>query len=228
MERMLWWDFPRMSEFDAILFDFDGVLVDSEPVHCACWAEVLAPLGVILDWEFYRDRCIGIDDRAMLRMMATRAVPPLDWESLWEQYPAKKALFRGRMSENPPFPAEIPALLERLRADYKLAVVSSSSTEEIEPMLAAGGLRHHFAAVVGGNHVKRQKPAPEPYLLAAERLVAKSPLVVEDSEAGLAAGRAAGFEVLRVGHPSEVAERLRERLPLRGMDRPGGLSYGAL
>ena len=47
-----------MPEFDAILFDFDGVLVDSEPVHCACWAEVLAPAGVTLDWEFYRDCCM--------------------------------------------------------------------------------------------------------------------------------------------------------------------------
>jgi len=201
-----------MPEFDAILFDFDGVLVDSEPVHWACWAEVLAPLGVILEWPFYRDYCIGIDDREMLRMMASRSTPPCRWESLWTRYPAKKELFRGRMSVDPPFPPDTAALLDQLRAEYRLAVVSSSSTDEIEPMLAAGGLRHHFEAVIGGNNVKRQKPAPDPYLLAAERLGARTALVVEDSEAGLAAGRAAGFQVLRVGHPNEVPNLVLQRL----------------
>ena len=201
-----------MLEFDAILFDFDGVLVDSEPVHWACWAEVLSPLGVILEWDFYRDHCIGIDDREMLRMMAGRSTPPCAWESLWTRYPAKKELFRGRMSADPPFPEGTAALLHKLCADYRLAVVSSSSTEEIEPMLTAAGLRHHFETIVGGNNVKRHKPAPDPYLLAAERLGARTALVVEDSEAGLAAGRAAGFQVLRVGHPNELPGVLLQRL----------------
>jgi HAD superfamily hydrolase (TIGR01509 family) len=206
-----------MPEFDAILFDFDGVLVDSEPVHWACWAEVLAPLGVMLEWEFYRDYCIGIDDREMLRMMAGRSTPPRQWESLWTRYPAKKDLFRGRMSVDPPFPPGTAALLGRLRTDYRLAVVSSSSTDEIEPMLAAGGLRNHFETVVGGNNVKRHKPAPDAYLLAAERLNARTALVVEDSEAGLAAGRAAGFQVLRVNHPDQVPNLLLQRLGMRAL-----------
>jgi beta-phosphoglucomutase len=203
---------PAMPDFDAILFDFDGVLVDSEPVHCACWAEVLAPLGVNLEWDFYRTQCIGIDDREMLRMMATQSDPPCDWERLWAQYPAKKELFRSRMVAQPGFLPETARLLERLYGAYKLAVVSSSSTEEIEPMLVAAGLRRHFATLVGGNQVKKQKPAPEPYLLAAERLGAGTALVIEDSAAGQAAGHAAGFEVLRVTHPSEVPVRLLQRL----------------
>jgi HAD superfamily hydrolase (TIGR01509 family) len=201
-----------MPEFDAILFDFDGVLIDSEPVHWACWAEVLAPLGVILEWDFYREYCIGIDDREMLRMMAGHSTPPCEWESLWSRYPAKRELFRGRMAVDPPFPRHTAALLDQLRAQYRLAVVSSSSTEEIEPLLAASGIRDRFETVIGGNNVQNQKPAPDPYLLAAERLRARTALVVEDSEAGLAAGRAAGFQVLRVGHPSEVPSLLLQRL----------------
>ena len=201
-----------MPEFDAILFDFDGVLADTEPVHWACWSEVLRTLGVDLEWDFYRDQCIGIDDREMLRMMAQTAEPPRTWESLWELYPAKKELFRGRMTARPPFTEETGGMLQQLGAAYQLAVVSSSSTEEIEPMLQAGGLRHFFATVVGGNQVKQQKPSPEPYLLAAERLGVRTALVVEDSAAGIAAGRAAGFEVLAVKHPSEVGRLLKERL----------------
>lgn len=201
-----------MPDFDAILFDFDGVLADTEPVHCACWAAVLAPFGVTLEWDFYQRECIGIDDREMLRMMASQADPPHNWEILWAQYPAKKVLFRDRMMAEPAFPPGLGSLLEHLRGAYKLAVVSSSSTDEIEPMLEAGGLRHHFETVVGGNQVKQQKPAPEPYLTAAERLGVRTALVIEDSAAGAEAGRAAGFEVLRVAHPTEVAESVLRRL----------------
>jgi len=201
-----------MTSFDSILFDFDGVLVDSEPVHCACWAEVLAPLGVTLTWEFYRDSCIGIDDREMLRMMATQSDPPRDWSVLWAQYSAKQAVFRARMEKAPPFPDTLPALLADLDPRYPMAVVSSSGTGEIEPLLETGGLRRYFRTVVGGGDVRRHKPAPDPYLLAAERLAVKNPLVLEDSAAGIASGRAAGFEVLEIPHPSRVAELLRARL----------------
>ena len=128
--------------FDAILFDFDGVLLDTEPVHCACWAEVLAPLGASLTWEFYRDSCIGIDDREMLHMMATQSDPPVDWNDLWAQYPAKQALFRSRMENAPPFEGSLPALLAELEGRYPMAVVSSSACGEIEPLLVEIGRAH--------------------------------------------------------------------------------------
>jgi beta-phosphoglucomutase len=201
-----------MSGFDAIFFDFDGVLIDSEPVHWACWREVLLPLGVSLEWEFYRDQCIGIDDRLMLQMMATAAEPPRDWMEMWAQYPAKKELFRLRMMDALPFPPGLGALLDELQQRYKLAVVSSSGCAEIEPLLVKAGLRGYFQTIVGAESVKRHKPAPDPYLLAAERLGARVPLVVEDSDAGLESGRAAGFEALRIRHPDETADVVRRRL----------------
>jgi HAD superfamily hydrolase (TIGR01509 family) len=201
-----------MPAFDSILFDFDGVLLDTEPVHWACWAQVLAPLGVTLSWEFYRGSCIGIDDREMLRMMATQSDPPRDWTVLWQQYPAKQELFRARMETAPPFDAGVSPLLSELEPRYLLAVVSSSACREIEPLLEAAGLRGHFQTVVGGDSVKRHKPDPEPYLLAANRLRSKRPLVLEDSPAGLASGRAAGFEVLAIPHPADMPALLRARL----------------
>ena len=201
-----------MPSFDSILFDFDGVLADTEPVHCACWAEVLATAGVTLTWEFYRRQCVGIDDRDMLRMMATQSDPPRNWDDLWKLYPAKKRLFLARMTTNPPFDPALAGFLEGLHGRYKMAVVSSSSRTEIEPMLAAGGLRQYFATIVGAESVKRYKPAPDAYLLAAERLGSRAPLVVEDSEAGMASGRAAGFEVLQIHHPAELPEMVGRRL----------------
>ena len=163
-----------MHEFEAILFDFDGVLLDSEPVHWACWAELLANAGLTLTWEYYRDNCIGIDDRDMLRVMAEAARPPRDWTSLWALYPAKKKLFQERMTQ-PPFEPALDQLLDQLRGQYKLGVVSSSACVEIEPLLVAGGLRHHFETIVGGENVTNHKPAPDPYLLAASRMQSARP-----------------------------------------------------
>jgi beta-phosphoglucomutase len=200
-----------MPEFEAILFDFDGVLLDSEPVHWACWSELLAGVGLTLTWEYYRDYCIGIDDRDMLRTMAEAARPARDWNNLWVLYPAKKKLFQERMAQ-PPFEPALDELLGQLRGQYKLAVVSSSACVEIEPLLVAGGLRHYFGTIVGGEDVVNHKPAPDPYLLAARRIEIRTALVVEDSAAGIASGRAAGFEVLAVKHPSVVPELLLRRL----------------
>ncbi len=201
-----------MPGFDSIFFDFDGVLVDSEPVHCACWAEVLKPLGVTLEWECYRNSYIGIDDRDMLRMLAAATGPPRDWRELWAQYPRKRELFRSRMLGAPPIPEAIADLLDSWNGRYRLAVVSSSSLYEIVPILEAGGLRRFFHTIVGGGDVTRQKPDPEPYLLASKRLGSRRPLVLEDSAAGMASGRAAGFEVVAVRHPTEVPDLLRRRL----------------
>jgi HAD superfamily hydrolase (TIGR01509 family) len=201
-----------MPQFDAILFDFDGVLADTEPVHCACWAEVLKPFGVALDWDYYRDHAVGIDDKDMLRALAARSSPPLDWRTLFAEFPAKQELFRQRTLSRPPFLSALDRLLGDLHRTYSLAVVTSSARAEIDPLLAAGGLRHHFDAVVGAEDVARFKPDPEPYRKAAELLRARTPLVVEDSPAGLASGRAAGFAVLPIAAPGEMPALLARRL----------------
>jgi len=200
-----------MSPFEAIFFDFDGVLLDTEPVHWASWAEVLAPAGIELTWEYYAQNAIGIDDRDVLRALARNADPPCDFESLWALYPAKKRLFQQRVA-NPPFDADLMELLPALERDHKLAVVSSSSASEIEPLLISGGIRRHFATIVGGSDVTKHKPAPEPYLLAGSRLGVTRALVLEDSAAGIASAQAAGFEVLPVRRPGEVAGLIRTRL----------------
>ena len=200
-----------MNRYQAILFDFDGVLVDSEPVHYECWRETLAPFGIDLQWDVYRERCIGITDRAMLEELCRLSDPPLDFDRLWQEYPAKRARFRQRMLGGAPVTDEVKALLDDL-SGYRLAVVSSSGRAEVEPILVASGIRPYFGAVVCREDVTRYKPAPDPYRRAAELLSATSALVVEDSEAGLASGRAAGFDVLEIPAAARMPELIRRFL----------------
>jgi HAD superfamily hydrolase (TIGR01509 family) len=200
-----------LPAYQAILFDFDGVLVDSEPVHFACWRETLMPFGIHLDWDTYRRRCIGITDRAMLEELCHLASPPLDIEELWREYPRKRIRFRQRMLRGEPISGDVKALMELLQ-EYRLAVVSSSGRAEVEPILAAGGIRGRFGAVVCREDVARHKPAPDPYRRAAELLCVTSALVVEDSEAGIASGRAAGFDVLAVPAAPQMPALLRNHL----------------
>jgi beta-phosphoglucomutase len=204
-----------MPPFDAILFDFDGVLLDSEPLHCACWAEVLAPLGIRVEWDYYREHYLGVADRDMIPLIAARADPPRNWETLWERYPAKRECLRKKL-EQPPFLPELTALLADLRRGHKLAVVSTSVRVEVEPALIAGGIRRYFDAVITGENTERHKPAPDPYLLAAQQLSARNPLVLEDSQTGISSGRAAGFEVLAVPNAAAMPALLRRRLSENG------------
>lgn len=204
-----------MPEFDAILFDFDGVLVDSEPVHYACWRDALSEIGVTLTWDFFQEQCVGLDDRSMMALLAARSNPPRAFEELWARHPAKKELFRARMLADPPFAPGLAELLGGLRAQYKLALVTSSSRAEVDPVLAAGGLASCFDAMVCGRDAGALKPAPEPYLLAAKLLGAARPLAVEDSQPGLASARAAGFPVVAVPNAAGMPEAVLRALGSR-------------
>jgi beta-phosphoglucomutase len=209
-----------MPGSDSILFDFDGVLADTEPVHFACWREILAQYGINLEWDFYCRNCAGVDDREMLKIMANLAPSPVEWEVLWNRYPEKKEMFRGRTLAHPPFAPGLAEFLKGLSETHKLAVVSSSGRAEIEPLLTAGGIRDYFAATVFGREAGPMKPQPEPYLMAAKLLDSRSPLVVEDSASGIASGRAAGFEVLIIASPAETISAVRSRLAVSGTGLP--------
>lgn len=202
-----------MSAVEAVLFDFDGVLVDSEPVHFECWREILRPFGIALEREYYDRHCIGISDRAMIRTLVEMGGRADLFDEVYALYPAKKNLFRERMLASPPVHEETLELLRSLDR-WRLAVVTSSGRTEVEPILDRLGVLPLFATAVYGGDVEKLKPSPEPYLKAAENLGIRDAIVVEDSAAGRESGRAAGFEVIEIGQPSEVAPRVRARLGL--------------
>jgi beta-phosphoglucomutase len=200
-----------MADYDAVLFDFDGVLMDTEPLHYACWMEALREFRVEVTLEQYLDRWVGVADSLMLDDMGRLANPPVYGATLARFHPAKRELFSRRSLTELPWTPEVAEFLSSLEA-YKLAVVTSSDRSEVAPLLEAGGIRRFFQAEVYGNETSRLKPAPDPYLRAAEVLGARRPLVVEDSDDGVASARAAGFDFVRVRTPREVAAAVRERL----------------
>ena len=202
------------TRYDAILFDFDGVLADTEPLHFACWSEILAPFGIELEWSMYQKQCVGISDRTMVERLAAEQCPDIPMERIWPEYDRKKSMFRDRLEAEPPFLVETIEMVKNLSTFYKLAVVSSSGRSEVEPPVERAGFRSCFQAFICGYDVPNLKPAPDPYLHAAKLLGATRPLVIEDSDAGVASGQAAGFEVLRVSSAANVAAEVRARLSI--------------
>src|SRR5258708_10393534 len=84
----------NLVRYEAILFDFDGVLVDSEPVHCECWQEILKPYGLQLDWKTYCEHGIGAADRLLLARLCQQVNPPVELDRLIPEYPKKRHLFQ--------------------------------------------------------------------------------------------------------------------------------------
>ena len=194
--------------YDAILFDFDGVLADTEPVHFACWTEILGCYGIKLDWDTYLQHGMGLSDLTLLASLGDLADPPVSVEVLASRLPEKRRRFVDLALERQPMSDVIVEFIKSLFS-YQLAVVSSSNRLEIEPLLVHAGVRSCFGALVCGREATHSKPAPDPYLLAAGRLGATRPLVVEDSEAGIASARSAGFDFVRIRHPVETPDAVR-------------------
>ncbi|HYV61534.1 MAG TPA: HAD family phosphatase [Bryobacteraceae bacterium] len=191
------------------MFDFDGVLADTERVHHRAWNQTLEPLGIQLDWESYQKNFVGVADEVALDIVLGDRLRLTDVNGLVAR---KQELFRQGLAAAQPFVPDTVKLLEALFSIYKLAVVSSSYKSEVEPPLVRGGVRQYFQFLITGEDVQHFKPSPEPYLLAAKRIGARRPLVIEDSDAGVASGRAAGFEVLRVTAVQSVGREVREYL----------------
>ncbi len=200
-----------MSQYDAVLFDFDGVLGDTEQIHFAAWREVLLPHKIDLTWPFFAEHCVGVADKDMVEIARRLGTPEPAMEVLWPEYQHKKDLFRRLVALESPIPDATVELIRSLNG-MKLAVVSSSTRAEIEPILIRAGILDAFSTTVFGDDVVNLKPHPEPYLTGAERLAAVRPLVVEDSDAGEASGRTAGFQVLRVDAAQNTAQLVRAEL----------------
>jgi len=178
---------------DAVIFDLDGTLVDTESLSLAAGLAAFASLGAAVDVEFLH-RLVGKDRPACARLIRAHR-PDLDLAALNQHW---RAGFDQRIASSLTAKPGAMALVAALR--LPLAVVTSSDRDGASYKLARAGLATAFAHVITLDDVTLAKPAPEPYLLAATRLaVAPARCVAfEDSEAGAEAAHAAGMVVVQV------------------------------
>jgi beta-phosphoglucomutase-like phosphatase (HAD superfamily) len=108
--------------YDAVFFDFDGVLADSEPLHHACWADVLAPVGVALDWDTYARNCIGVSDWAMLDFFVSLSGGRMTRDDLRPLYSVKQQIFRERAMATTLIPPPTVELVQSLNGVRRAVV----------------------------------------------------------------------------------------------------------
>jgi len=195
----------------AIIFDYDGVLADTEPLYWKTWAGLVAPYGVRLSWEDYCRLGRGRRDEHMLESLSPFASAPLRRADLEQQIEQGKQKIREWCAQKSPIDRETVQMLKELRG-FRIGMVTSSDREAVESVLRAAGIDGCFAACVYGDDLHRHKPHPEPYLLMAERLGVQTGLAFEDSEAGLASARAAGFTAIPVDAPVRLPAIVQESL----------------
>jgi HAD superfamily hydrolase (TIGR01509 family) len=201
-----------VGRFDAIVFDMDGVLIDSEPLHFEVLNEVLATDGQTLGQAEYEEFIGTTTEFTWQTLIARHGLPrSMDaYTALYDQM-LLRVLLQPRSPED-----GVVALIQRGRElGLRLGVASSSRRLWIDATLQSLGLSDAFDAIVSGDDVERGKPDPQIYLLAAQRLGVPPPrcLAIEDAPKGVQSARAAGMAVLGVRTPYTA------HLPLEGAER---------
>jgi len=192
----------------AILFDFDGTIALSEPMHFAAFDEVLAPRGVVVIELAYYERYVSLTDRECIeRMIEDYARPDLRAE-LPALLAAKAEAMAERLARGVPLCPGVRDFVAMAAARAPLAIVSGALRHEIVGVLERAGLERFFPLIVSAEDVAAGKPDPQGYRLAVERLRARTLadleasqcLAIEDTPKGIAAARAAGMRVIALPH----------------------------
>ncbi|HJZ68247.1 MAG TPA: HAD family phosphatase [Blastocatellia bacterium] len=198
----------------AIIFDCDGVIADTEPIHMASLQQVLAEENIVLTKEEYFQHYLALDDRACFTKAFAERGASLSRKELDE------LVMRKARQVEPVIRATLqllPGAAEFIRqaaSNYPLAVASGALRCEIDLVLKYGGLRDCFSVIVSAEDVSRSKPDPEPFIRAwellklstAENLRRHECLVIEDSIHGVSAARRARMRCLAVtnSYPRET------------------------
>jgi beta-phosphoglucomutase len=192
----------NLSRIAAIVFDFDGVLADSEPIHFRVYRELLAQSGVTLTREDYCSKYLGFDDEGAFRQMAADNRLLLGDEEIELLIAEKARRFEGIVSgTNVLFPSAVPCV-ERLGAIWPLGIASGALRADIDLMLEGAHIANRFRFIVAAGDTDATKPAPDPYLRAAELhgVPPQACVAIEDSHWGLKSAKAAGMRTIAVTH----------------------------
>lgn len=214
-----------MSQFQAIIFDMDGVIVDSEPVHEHAYLEVVRELGYGDTHGLRFADYVGRSDEVLWRDFIARHNPAQSYEELLA---LKTRCVVEIIRRDQPVFEGVAELIERLAARYVLALASGSERLIVQEVLELKRLGRFFSASVAGSEIRHGKPAPDIFLRAAElvRVPPQACCVIEDSKPGIAASLAAGMEVIAITNTHSADELRRATHVVRTYDEIERLLLG--
>lgn len=204
----------------AVLFDFNGVIINDEPLHMRAYTDALKTEGITLTEADYM-ASLGMDDRRFVEAAYERAGHPLDGETRERVIARERELHRAALEENLPLFPGVVTFAKALARHFTLGIVSMSSREQIEYALERAALGNIFSVIVSAQDVRACKPDPECYNTGFFRMdevrrrgghTSLSPeecLVIEDSPPGILAAVGAGMRTLGVANTVK-AEELRQ------------------
>lgn len=199
----------------AVIFDFNGIIVDDEPIHFELFQRVLGEEGIRLTEEDYYARYLGFDDRGAFEASFLDNNQPLNDAKLRELIERKAGYYQDAIRNHVAIFPGVKTLASALSETLPLAVASGALRHEIETILQTAGLLKHFKAIVSAEDVEHGKPEPEIFLKALAALNAQhigepyeaaDCVVIEDSREGIKGARRAGMKCLAVtnSHPAEL------------------------
>ncbi|WP_198045802.1 HAD family hydrolase [Novosphingobium aquimarinum] len=186
----------KLSGRRLFVFDLDGTLADTSPIHATAFAAALAPLGIAVDYP----AIAGLATANAMRKLLEDAGQAVDEATIAALVEAKRAAARERLASVRPLPGAREFLAQAARA-HRLALCTSAARETAVRTLSTLAFAQNFDPLVTADDTAKAKPAPDAFLtvLAQAGVSAADALVFEDSEAGLAAAAAAGIETIRIG-----------------------------
>ena len=210
--------FPNGIRVGAVIFDFDGVIVDTEPLHYAAFQQTLEPLGLHFTWQEYVETYIGFDDRDAFKHAHSSKEKLLDHGAL-QRLIEQKAIFFNEVIRSgvSAYPGVVDLITTLNSQKIPLAICSGALKSDISPILAMLGITDCFDVIVTADDVAVSKPDPECYQLAFQRLQSAhrnsfsidTTIAIEDTPAGISAAKDAGLMVCAVTN-SYPAERLSQ------------------
>lgn len=196
----------------AVIFDFDGIIVDTEPIHFQAFQSILQPLGLGYSWDEYLEKYIGFDDRDAFREAFSCAGTVLDDGMLADLINRKAEFFEKIVRQGvQPYPGVIN-LVKTLSGNLPLGLCSGALRRDILPILEQFGLQTAFDTIVTADDVQASKPDPESYILSIKRLtevfqpssiLPQECIAIEDTPAGILSAAGAGLHVLAVTNSYE-------------------------
>ncbi len=207
----------------AVIFDFDGVIVDSEPLHLRAFQRTVETLGLKLSTTDYYLRYLACDDRSFFRRFLEDNGQQCTEQEIARLIEGKGICFEEMIGEDIRIFPGVVEFLEAIRGKFHVAIGSGALTEEINLILRRKGLSEFFGFVVGADDTENPKPSPEVYLKCLERLIrdydstitAAQCVVFEDSPHGVLAAKRAGMKCVGItnscsGDELKLADRVAE------------------